>query len=77
MSEHNTNRVLLYIEASSVDALVKLQVLNNTINMKSYNYQFPQRVGKKERVWFYDDVTNYIRVTEKDLKENLPERIKR
>lgn len=68
MDTFNPYLVNIYIEASSKDNLVSLQALTNLVNSKAYNYQTPKQEGKKWVVWFFADIQNHIKTTEKDLE---------
>lgn len=72
MSTFNPNIINIFIEASTKENLVKLQLLTNNINGKAYNYQTPYKDGKKWIVWFFADYENHIYTTEKDLENMLP-----
>jgi hypothetical protein len=71
--DFNPNLVNIYIEASSKENLVKLQIMTNNINGKAYNYQTPSKDGKKWVVWFFANWQNHIYTSEKDLNKMLPE----
>ena len=73
MDTFNPNLVNIFIEASSKENLVKLQVLTNGMNGKAYNYQTPYKDGKKWIVWFFADWQNHIYTSEQDLGQTLPE----
>lgn len=76
MSEHNPNRIPIYLEASNKQTLIMLMILNNNMNGKSYNYMQPLKDGSKWVVWFYDVFTSYISVEEKMLKEDIMKKVK-
>jgi hypothetical protein len=71
--DFNPNIVNIFIEASSKENLVKLQIMTNNINGKAYNYQTPFKDDKKWIVWFFADWQNHIYTNEKDLNKMLPE----
>lgn len=72
MDTFNPNLVNIYIEASNKDNLIKLQALNNVVNMKAYNYQTPYVEKNKWVVWFYADFINHMYVDESQIDELLP-----
>jgi len=71
--QFNPNLINLFLEASSKEKLVKLQVLTNSVNGKAYNYQTPSKDGKLWIVWFFADWQNHRHVTEDDLNLMLPQ----
>lgn len=66
--DYNPNLVNIYLEASDKDELIKMQLMNNMINNKAYNYQTPYKDGKKWVVWFFADPTDTQQVTPEMLK---------
>lgn len=67
MDTFNPRLVNIFIEASSKEKLIALQVYTNTINMRAYNFQTPHLDGDKYVCWFFADYESHIYTTEKDL----------
>lgn len=72
MDTFNPRLVNIFIEASSKENLIKLQALNNIVNMKAYNYQTPYKDGDMYVVWFYADYANHLYVDESQIDELMP-----
>ena len=76
MDTFNPRLVNIFIEASSKEKLIALQVYTNTINSRAYNYQTPFKDGSKWIVWFFADYENHIYTSEKDLGDLIAEKKK-
>ena len=64
--QFNPNIVNIYIEADTKVELIELQLINNALNGKAYNYQTPMKDGDTWVAWFFADPTQTITVT-KDM----------
>jgi len=63
--ENNPSLVNLHIRASNEETLERLQYANNLANLRTFNYQTPYESKTGDMVvWFYADITRYVRVTE-------------
>ena len=65
---YNPYLINCYIEASTKDKLIELQLLNNEVNGKQFNYQTPYKDGKKYVVWFFADISRLVKIDETYLK---------
>lgn len=72
--DYTPQTVNLHIRASSEEMLERLQYANNLANMRVYNYQTPYESKKGDIVvWFFGDITNWIRVDESIFEDETSE----
>ncbi len=71
MENVKLSNIPIFLEASDKKTLIGLMWANNAINGRGYNYMPPLKEGKQWVVWFYADITNYIKPGLKDIIENV------
>ena len=72
--DYTPHTVNLHIRASSEEMLERLQYANNLANMRVYKYQTPYESSKGDIVvWFYGEITNWIRVDESIFDDDTSE----
>jgi hypothetical protein len=72
--DYTPQTVNLHIRASDEETLQRLQYANNLANMRVYNYQTPYESSKGDVVvWFYGDITTWIKVDESIFKDEASE----
>jgi len=59
MSGTITN-VNVFLQSETAAGIIELQLINNSVNGKHYNYQTPVYDGQFWYVWFFADVTSWI-----------------
>jgi len=70
--EYTPQTVNLHIRAKDEETLQLLQYANNLANMRVYNYQTPYESKDGDIVvWFYGDITTWIRVDESTLTQDF------
>ena len=55
------NEIILYLEASSKQELVKKQHENNRFHGTGFKYDTPMKDGKKWVVWFTANIAEYLK----------------
>jgi hypothetical protein len=72
--DYSPQTVNLHIRATDEETLQRLQYANNLANMRIYNYQTPYESKSGDIVvWFYGDITSWIKVDESIFEDTTSE----